>query len=127
MKRLRLIPILLAFLVVLSSSSLVFPDDQLIATVDFSFRAAGTVFPAGKYLVTFQTQGDLTIQNTATGKTVICPYVTRLASRDDNKGMLVFDKAGDQYYLSEIYEVGIDGFALKGAEGKHTHTKVRAS
>ncbi len=124
MKRAGWILISATFLVVFLGVHLVFSEDLLVAKIDFAFKAAGTPLPAGKYTVRCQDEGDLVIQNMTTGKSIVCPYFTRLATREDGKGLLVFDKVGDQYYLSEIFTSTMDGFALKGAEGKHTHVKV---
>ncbi len=116
----------IAFLVVFLSGSIAFTG-SLVAKIDFPFKAAGKELPAGKYMIKLMDVGDLEIMNLDTGKAIACSYLTRLASRDDGKALLVFDKVGDQYYLSEIFEADIDGFALKGVEQKHTHVKVPAS
>ena len=53
------------------------------------------------------------------------PVTSRLSDRG-NEALVVFDKEGELYYLSEIFMPGIDGFQVKGATGKHTHVKVKA-
>ncbi len=100
--------------------------DSMVANVPFPFKAAGKDFPAGKYLIDAGLPSEeLTIRNEATGKAAILPYDGRLSERGD-EALLVFDKQGDQHYLSEIYIPGLDGFELKAASGKHTHVKVKA-
>ena len=102
--------------------------DVVVTDIQFPFKAGGKEFSAGKYRIeTILQSEELTIRNEATGKAVVLSYTTRLSPRESEEGSVVFDKAGDQYYLSEIYMPGIDGFGLKGATGKHTHVKVKGS
>lgn len=100
--------------------------DAVVASVQFPFKIAGKEYPSGKYRINANVQNDeLTITNMATQKRDILPFATRISARE-GESELVFDKQGDQYYLSEIYMPGIDGFELHGATGKHTHVKVKA-
>ncbi len=120
-------PTLVIWAVVLALAiwgSLVYAD-SMVANVPFPFKAAGKEFPAGKYRIDAGLPSeDLTIRNEDTGKAAILPSAGRLSERGD-EALLVFDKQGEQNYLSEIYIPGIDGFELKGASGKHTHVKVK--
>ena len=101
--------------------------DALVAKVQFPFKAGGIEYPAGTYRIeTIATMESLKILHEETTKSGIVPFLTRLSEREGEKGMLVFDKVGDQCYLSEIYIPGIDGFEVKAAAGKHTHVKVIA-
>jgi hypothetical protein len=100
---------------------------ELSFQAPFEFRAWKTVLPAGRYDIRISgpDQGEVTLTSEATGKTIVVPYVTRLARRDSNEGEVVFDTAENVSYLAEIHFPGLDGFAFAGAQGKHTHTKVR--
>jgi len=51
-------------------------------------------------------------------------FITRLSARSQTDSLVIFDKTGDQYVLSEIYVAGIDGFCFTGATGEHTHANV---
>lgn len=97
----------------------------LEVNIQFPFKAAGKDYPAGKYRIeaVLQTE-ELTIQDEGTGKKALLAFTTRLSARE-GEAQVVFDKLGDQYYLSEIYLPGIDGFELRAATGKHTHVKVK--
>ncbi len=102
--------------------------DTIVAKITFPFMAGGKEYPAGTYRIETSTNMDeITIRSEETGKGGIVPFETRLSSRDEDKATVVFDKAGDKYYMSEIYMPGIDGFEIKGATGKHTHVKVTAT
>ncbi len=101
--------------------------DVLVANIQFPFKAEGKEFSAGKYRFDVDLQsGDIVVRDEGTGKTAIVRSISRLSDRG-NEALVVFDKQGDQYYLSEIYIPGIDGFEVKGAPGAHTHVKVKAT
>jgi hypothetical protein len=96
----------------------------MVANIQFPFKAAGTEFTAGKYRIEADLQSEqITLRKEGTGKAAFLPFTTRLSEREE--ALVVFDKQGEQYYLSEIYMPGIDGFELKAATGKHTHVKVK--
>ncbi len=100
--------------------------DSLIATIQFPFKAEGKEFAAGKYRFDADLErGMIMLRNESTGKSVLLPFTSRLSERGDDS-MVVFDQLGDQYFLSEVYMPGIDGFELKALTGKHTHVKVKA-
>ncbi len=97
------------------------------ATIPFAFAVSATDLPAGQYeiLVEDPSIGTLLLKNTATGKNTLVPFSTRLAMRDGDQDEMVFDRAGDKYYLSEIHISGSDGYFIPGAPGPHTHSKVK--
>ncbi len=116
-----------ALLLLLGMASLVYAD-TVVADVQFPFMAGGKEYPAGKYQIeTGASMEELILRSEVTGKGGLLPFTTRLSQREPDVTELVFDKAGDKYFLSEIYMPGIDGFGLKGASGKHTHVKVKGS
>jgi len=43
------------------------------------------------------------LRNLDSGEPIVVPFTTRLAMRDGDQNALVFDKVGDQCYLSEIH------------------------
>lgn len=100
---------------------------KVTVDVAFDFSAAGTKFPAGSYALetTRQSGSAIWIRNLASGNSVAVPYITRLSPRSADKAEFVFDKDGDNAYLSEVYVPGTDGYHLKGAPGKHTHVSVQ--
>jgi hypothetical protein len=101
-------------------------QDELSFQAPFEFTAWKTVLPAGRcdVRVSGLDQAEVTLTSEATRKSIVVPYVTRLARRDSNEGEAVFDTAQNVSYLAEIHFPGLDGSAFAGAQGKHTHTKV---
>jgi hypothetical protein len=95
--------------------------DKARIDVKFAFSAGDVDFTAGIYDFSVEKEGQLTIQDTASGKRSVVGCFSRLSARDNNKPLLVFDKAEDKSYLTEIYFPGVDGYFLKGAPGKHAH------
>src|SRR5512139_734509 len=98
------------------------------ATIPFGFSVAGNPEPAGKYEILMEdpTTNTLMLRNIDSRKSILVPFTTRLAMREGDQDSLVFDKAGDKYYLSEIHLSDSDGYFLPGAPGQHTHTQVKA-
>jgi len=93
-------------------------------TIPFDFIAKSTPLQAGTYEIRSDSSGagHLLIRNTTTGKTTIVPVMTRLASFGGNAPTIAFDKTEDgKRYLSEFHIPGLDGFAIQGAPGAHTH------
>jgi hypothetical protein len=70
------------------------------------------------------TRTDREYSATVTGLLKI-RFDTRLSERKGEDGSVVFDKVGNELYLSEIYIIGMDGFFFKGAPGKHKHLVVK--
>jgi hypothetical protein len=100
--------------------------DELVATVQFPFKAGGKEFPSGKYMLRTNDQDVVTIENLSNGTEAVLPFVARVQPRNIDKGSLVFDRAGHQYFLSEVLMPGIDGFLVKPvpAELRHAKNKV---
>ena len=95
---------------------------RLTANIPFDFSVAGQKLPAGKYLINRAqvSDGDMVIQIRSTdGRS----NVTRLtipvtAHREAKNGILVFNRYGDEYFLSEVWPAG-------GETGRELH-KSRA-
>jgi len=123
MKKSTLVTLAVVFTVVVWGSFAY--AESIVADIQFPFKAAGTELTAGKYRFEEDLKSEmLKLRNEETGKGALLPFATRLSQRDE--ALVVFDKQGEQYYLSEVYMPGIDGIELKAATGKHTHVKVKA-
>ncbi len=85
-------------------------------------------FPAGKYDVEQPSQDRLVFRS-AKGVAFEVPVMTRLAkpSTPLAKANVVFDKLGDNYYISEIWVPGADGFVVGFTKQLHTHKTVKAT
>lgn len=97
---------------------------SLRATVDFPFSVDGKVLPAGTYDFMKNEEAGI-FKVTDEGKNEAAAQIeTRLAAgvRDTPKNALVvFDKIGQNYVLSEIWIPGEDGFVLAVTKAKHEH------
>jgi hypothetical protein len=101
---------------------------QQLVLVPYAFSAGGQALPAGHYQVTaikdFPSQ--LQIKNVALGATASVEVITRLAagSSSDRGIRLVFDRVAGQYFLSEVWVAGQDGFVLCCTPEEHTHEVI---
>ena len=98
----------------------------VIADIPFSFMVAGKSLPAGSYSFSENAATDTITVMSMTGKqSLMPPILTRLSPRSGDEAQVVFDVVGTDHYLSEIFMPGLDGFGLKGAPAKHTHTIIK--
>jgi hypothetical protein len=97
--------------------------------IPFEFVANGKELPAGKYLIAPQEQNPriLVIRSEKGAESVLLPVITRLSAPESSEPRVVFDKAGEKRYLSEVYLPRMDGFQLAGAPGEHTHQNVKGT
>jgi hypothetical protein len=111
--------------VVLSGTAALAQSPAATVNVPFAFSVAGKELPAGKYEIRSEgaDKNYLAIRGT-TGGNILASFETRLADLGFKDVQVVFDKEDGKYYLSEVHYPGVDGFAFKGAPGKHTHEKV---
>lgn len=96
-----------------------------VADISFAFHAGKEVMPAGTYEFRPDAHGDVvSITNPKAKSTITVPVLTRISQRSENVALVVFDKMGDQCYLSELHIPGTDGFHFTGAPGPHAHVTV---
>jgi hypothetical protein len=119
-------------LAAVSLASAASPDafKQLLVLVPHDFHAGSQVLPAGHYRVTVL-EGDpqqVQIRNVTLGSTATLGVVSRLAvGYPTDRGVrLVFDQVTGQYFLSEIWIAGQDGYMFHSTAEEHTR-KVIAS
>ena len=78
---------------------------RLKADIPFSFHVGQSAMPAGTYGL----QGDslgrglLTMRSDSGSGTVIFPTIPDSTSRPTNSGKLVFNKYGEEYFLSAVW------------------------
>ncbi|RPI26938.1 MAG: hypothetical protein EHM61_10140 [Acidobacteria bacterium] len=89
--------------------------------VPFDFTVGDTVLPAGDYSVD-RDSATLRISSKK-GPGAVIPVVTRLAQlrKGSESFALVFDKAGERRFLSEVWMSGEDGFLVRRTSEKHSH------
>ena len=122
MKMQRLIVLAAAMFALCIGGSLAYAD-ELVATVQFPFKAGGKEFPSGKYMLKTNDDEVITIQNLSNGSEAVLPFIARVQTKDMNKGSLVFDRAGHQYFLSEVLMPGVDGFLVKPVPPELAHAR----
>jgi len=71
------------------------------ATVPFDFTVGDKLLPAGNYEITAPSTGIIEVQNRDAHVTMLAA-TTYDSHQSGNGGKLVFDKIGDQYFLSEV-------------------------
>lgn len=99
---------------------------RAVAEIPFSFIAAGKTFPPGNYQFNpGKLQNEIVIRNNKTSESVMVPVTTRLSPKPGEDAVIVFDKVGNDHYFSELYLSGLDGFAVQGAKGEHTHVELK--
>ncbi len=99
----------------------------LSVEVPFAFSASGDKYPAGHYKLSPAT-GDRSIRidgpENHRGFAVV---ITRLAAAihtTPKDAHVVFDKVGEQYFLSEIWFPDQDGYDMHNTKVKHEHQVI---
>jgi hypothetical protein len=89
---------------------------NLEADVPFQFHVGKTTLPAGRYMIHELEGGDLTIMqiSSADGKlSALFDVESAQAKTTPEKSELIFNKYGDSYFLSEMFDEGnVDGSRL---------------
>ena len=95
---------------------------RLTANIPFDFSVAGQKLPAGKYRINRAQQGngDMVVQISSTDghSNITRLTIPVMANRPAENSKLVFNRYGDEYFLSEIWPAG-------GVTGRELH-KSRA-
>lgn len=89
---------------------------NLEAEIPFQFHVGSTTLPAGKYIIHELEGSDLTVMqiSSADGKlSALFDVESAQAKAAPEKSELIFNKYGDRYFLSEMYDEGnADGSRL---------------
>lgn len=103
---------------------------EIVVTVKFAFVVGERTLPAGSYRIAARTgsPAGLAIQAVEGKENAIVPVLTRLARRHGSAegpgSNLVFDKVGDQMFLSEVWLPERDGYLVRGTADEHQHAVV---
>lgn len=104
---------------------------ELVVKVSFEFKVGDTTFPPGSYKIEHRTTNASSLvisPETGSGNTTV-PVITRLARRNqapqEAEANIVFDKVGEQHFLSEVWMSGQDGFLLRSTGEEHQHDVLR--
>ena len=110
------------------AGSLAWAKTAAVVEIPFDFVANDKELPAGRYEMMAESadQNRLAIRNLNGDHTFMLSVLTRLADVGGTNVRVVFDKTEDgKCFLSEVHMPNMDGFALQGAPGRHTHKVVR--
>jgi hypothetical protein len=108
------------------------PAKEIYTKVSFPFMVGEKTFMPGDFRISRVNNVIPSIEVTSWDGTasVEVPVITRLARQDhpghDTTESLVFDKVGDQSFLSEVWMLGEDGYLVRGTAEEHHHTLVPA-
>ena len=87
---------------ILGSASLIADPGDAVATVPFTFQAAGTTLPAGKYTIKRDERTSMTtVRNEADGHSIIM-LTSPLQCKAGGAPKLLFNREGEGYQLSEL-------------------------
>lgn len=124
------IAIAISFAVLLVADFGMAQTQTVRAQIPFEFMAAGKVFTAGEYVFNYDSgKLFLSVQGTEKGSAALVPIVTMLAGAmhtTPKDAHVVFDKIGNNRYLSELWISGMDGMDLLSTKEKHEHEIVNA-
>lgn len=119
------IPLVLAMIVLALAvgPAVAYAQEEVVANIPFSFIASGKTHQPGEYqLRVSEDRMQLTL-TPSKGTANVVLVMTRLSVPvpPPAADRVVFDKAGDRYYLSELWLPGEDGFLLFATKEPHTH------
>jgi len=101
---------------------------SVTAQIPFEFTAAGKIFPAGQYVLSYNSvQRYVIVRGTDKGSDARVVLVTMLAAgmhSSPSDAHVVFDKIGNNRFLSELWIPGLDGLDLLSTKEKHEHEIV---
>ena len=83
--------------------------DTVAADIPFGFMVRGTTLPAGEYTIRRLASVNPSVMEirSADGKERLIFLVESVqANKESDQTKLIFDRVGDRYFLSEIFEVG---------------------
>jgi hypothetical protein len=104
--------------------------DTIVADVPFDFTVRDSTLPAGKYSIkrTYSADpGVMQIRNADGDEVVLFVVGTAQAAKEPDQTRLIFDRVGDRYFLSEIFEEGnITGVELPKSRAERDLVKEGA-
>jgi hypothetical protein len=97
--------------------------------VPFQFSLAEKAFPASTYYVRCEAANDF-VEILGKDKNLLSRVrvITRLAAlpgaKSEGSVRLVFDRVGEDHFLSEVWIPGMDGLLLRATSERHQHDIV---
>jgi hypothetical protein len=85
-------------------------SQTLVANVPFSFHVGSAALPAGEYNVDMKTApGFVRVVSTDRKAVAIIASFAKQAPEYNDQGKLVFNRYGDNYFLSQVWPRGASG------------------
>jgi hypothetical protein len=107
--RTLLIVCLLAGVGVVTAKAQIYSDTSVEADIPYAFIVGTTILPAGKYMIKVlnETNLDLLEISSSNGRRAVAfETQSTLADRTPRQTEVLFNKIGDQYFLSQIWVEG---------------------
>ncbi|HWN99444.1 MAG TPA: hypothetical protein VNS63_09260 [Blastocatellia bacterium] len=83
--------------------------DTIVADIPFAFTVKNTTLPAGRYTIKrldSTNPGVMEITSADNSEKRIFLVGSAQANKEPDKSKLIFDRIGDRYFLSKIFEAG---------------------
>jgi len=116
----------------LAAAPSVFASDILKSDVPFPFQVESKTLPAGTYEFKIDIPSEtVEVRGGSPPAGAEALIITRMAARPHPGPQahphIVFDKVGNTYTLSELWEPGADGILVHATKGKHEHYVVHVT
>ena len=103
------------------------PDSEVRADIPFDFIVGNTAYPTGSYAVQYTNpQGVFVIYigEDESRRTLLWSNTVPAKSREDNSPRFIFNRYGDQYFLTQVWAGGdTDGLELPKLHRAHELAK----
>jgi hypothetical protein len=110
-----------------------FGADRIRANIQFPFQVGTKTLPAGVYEFAIDREHfsvEVLSEPRAKGSSAMAAILTTIAETPHSNtthAHVVFDKVGDTYTLSEVWEPQFDGVLVYAMKGQHQHHVVHAN
>lgn len=124
--------IAIAALLMMFTIPAAFGEEIIKSDVPFAFKVGSKTLPAGTYDFQIHRTDDYVAVESATkvkGASAVEPIMTALAAPSHSTAEdahLVFDKVGNTYTLSELWEPNMEGVLVHATKGKHEHHVIHS-
>jgi hypothetical protein len=96
----------IAFFAMLAVPVIQAQSETLVASIPFEFHVGKALLPSGVYDVKSLNPGTLLIQSKDGSSSAISLTIGVSSGKTQDTGKLVFNRYGDQYFLSKIWKPG---------------------
>ena len=127
MKRGMVVLVIVLALVGIVGPSAAIAQDVTIVNLPFKFTVGNKVLNPGRYELRLSEDRSMITLTPEKGSAMMVPTITRLAIQQPiTDGKVIFDRVGEEYYLSEVWLPEEDGFLVRDTKQPHKHHTVNA-